>query len=365
MTTYTSLAGAGQHYRTWQFQVSQAVAAQATVALTNARGLRMIKDSFTGAGAWTDNANGATASTNNWSVESSCNGPTGTSGGAANQFGNNDSVDRWANDVDVGWANAGSNHSWIVLKQTGLAGTIYLCIDCVGTSTQNATFVFSRNQFTGGTATARPTSVNEVTVNGAGPTAWGGPSSNAASVLHVQKSADGQATRVLMHRNNWCTALWVIDALENAPPSSVNPYVGAVYGSTTAAPASSIAVQNSYSNSGVISHVTHVNANPALCLFNLLYYNTNQSTVTVPTVQNDMAVAWRASRVKVHTRYNVSLSTTVPITDGRGSHGQIRDLWWVQSQLGETDYAPSGGGRNYIIAGDFALPWNTTAATTA
>jgi len=357
MTTYTALAGSGQHYRTWQFQVSQAVAVQATLALTNARGMRFIKDSFTGAGAWTDNANAATTPTSNWSVTSSSDGVGG--------FGNNDNNDRWAADGNVIWANAGVNHSWIVLKQTGLAGTVYLCIDCVGGNSYSATFVFSRNQFTGGTATARPTSSGEVVVNGSGPTNWGGPVSNVASVLHVMKSADGQATRVLMHRNNFCVALWVIDALENAPPSSVNPYVGAVYGVNTAAPVASAAVQNSYANAGTISHVTHVNGNPALCLFNLLYYNTNQSLVTVPTVQNDMAAAWRASRVKVHTRYNVSLSGTAPITDARGYHGQVRDLWWVQAQLGETDYAPSGGGRNYIIAGDFAQPWNTTAATTA
>lgn len=357
MTTYTSLAGSGQHYRTWQFQVSQAVAVQATLALTNARGMRMIKDSLLGSGAWTDNANAATTSTNNWSCTSSSDGAGG--------FGNNDNNDRWAADGNVVWANAGTNHSWTVLKQTGLAGTIYLCIDCVGTNTYNATFVFSRNTFTGGTATARPTSTGEVIVNGSGPTPWGGPISNVASVLHVEKSADGQATRVMLARNGFCTALWVIDALENAPPGSTNPYVGAVYGSSTAAPVSSIAVQNSYANAGVVTHVTHVNSNPALCLFDLLYYSTNQSTVTVPTVQNDMAAAWRASRVKVFTRYNHSISGTVPINSARGSHGQVRDLWWVQAQLGEADYAPSGGGRNFIILGDFALPWNTTAATMA
>lgn len=90
------------------------------------------------------------------------------------------------------WANAGSNHTWFVLKSPAdFAGTgvpLYLCVDLVGTSTQNMTYAFSYNAFsTGGTATARPTATNE----------WAPASfqfmdnTAAAHKIHMSKDANG------------------------------------------------------------------------------------------------------------------------------------------------------------------------------
>lgn len=373
MTTFTTLDGYDNHYRTWQFQINTAVTAQATVSLTNGRGLRLAKDAMTGTGSWVDAANVTITSTGNWTVVSSCNGPTGTSGGSANQFGNNDNVDRWVNDVDVGWGTVGANHSWIVLKQTGIiGGDYYLCIDCVGTDTSRLSYAWSKNQFTGGTATARPTSLNEMAQDNttyplASARNWGGPTANASSVMHVLKSADGKATRIMWARNGFSSGLWCFEELEYAPAAYTNPAIAIMHGTNATAPVSSALVQSNFANFGNFSPLVQLNGTyPAYAVLALNYYSTNQSLVTVPTVANDMSTFWPAYRVKVHTKYNSGLiipSNLTPINRARGEHGIMRDIWWVQSQLGEADYAPSGGGRNFIIVGDFLLPWNTIAAT--
>ena len=291
-------------------------------------------------------------------------------------FGNNDNVDRWAADGNVIFAAAGVNHSWIVLKQTGFAGgTMYLCIDCVGNDTSRIDYAWSANPFTGGTATTRPTSVNEAAQVTTGyPLAssrnWGGPTANAASVLHVMKSSDGRSTRVMIARNGWSSGLWIFDELQQASAGVTNPTIAVIHGSNTTAPAASGIVQANYANSGNFLPLVQLNGTyPAYAVMGLSFYQTN-SLVTVPTVQNDLAAAWPCIRVKVNTPYNISggngaSPNTTPTRRARGEQGILRDIWWVQSQLGEADYAPAGGARNFIIVGDFCLPWNTTLAVMA
>lgn len=360
MTTFASPVLA----KTWQFQVSQAIALQATVALTNGRGLRLAKDSMTGAGAWTDSSGAATASTNNWQVVSSSDGAAA---------GNNDNNDRWLADANVIWANAGVAHSWVVLKQAAFPTPYYLCIDCVGADTSRLDYAWSSNPFTGGTVTNRPTSVGEAAQVTAGyPLAssrnWGGPTTNAASVLHVMKSSDGLCTRIMIARNGWSMGLWVFDELISAPAAVASPAIAVLHGNNTAAPAVSSLTQANFSNSGNFTPLTQLNGTyPGYCMMDLSFYQTN-SLVTVPTVQNDLAAAWPLIRIKVNTPYNLAggnglTPNTTPAYRVRGQQGMLRDIWWVQSQLGEADYAPAAGTRNFLIVGDFCLPWNTTVAT--
>lgn len=62
------------------------------------------------------------------------------------------------------YANAGTAHTWFVLKSPAALGPVYLCVDCAGTSTQNVTITASYNAFsTGGTGLNRPTATNEWT----------------------------------------------------------------------------------------------------------------------------------------------------------------------------------------------------------
>lgn len=57
--------------------------------------------------------------------------------------------------------NAAGAHSWIVLKSPAGLGPIYFTID-LNVSTNNVSFVYAKTAPTGGSTTARPTSVDEV-----------------------------------------------------------------------------------------------------------------------------------------------------------------------------------------------------------
>lgn len=354
-------------YRTWQFQVNVAIAAQASSTLTNARMIRMAKDAMLGTGAWTDSANAATASSGNWTVVSSCDGS-----GGAGSFGNNDAVDRWAADGNLIWAAPGNNHSWMVLEQTGFAGgPYYLYLDL----NQNGLPYrlqagWSDTLYTNGTATAAP-SGSRLTLSGSAASPYplaaafnhGGPSGNAGCTMHVMKSADGKATRVIFTRNGWGTGLWIFDELENASSAWAAPaicYLGG--GDATTAPVSNAStVQNVLANGGNQVGLVCVNGNPALAVMHLEYFGTT-SLVATPTVANDMGAAWPAYPMGVYVRPNQGLPspTATPIIGGRGYRGKIRDLWWVQAALGEGDTMPAAATKNFQILGDTLHPWNTT-----
>lgn len=68
--------------------------------------------------------------------------------------------------TDADWirANAGTAHTWFVIKSPSavLDGPWYFCFDYIGpTNDQTCTIAFSKNVFSGGSTTARPTSTNE------------------------------------------------------------------------------------------------------------------------------------------------------------------------------------------------------------
>lgn len=350
------------HYRTWQFQVNVVIPAQATVTLSNARFVRFAKDAMLGTGAWTDAAGAATASSGNWQVVSCSDGVGG--------FGNNDGVDRWLADANLVWQNPGTNHSWIVLSQAGIGGgPHYLYID-LSTSVNSYTLQYgwSKTLYTNGTATACPDGPAVARTNAyplAGSQSWGGPTANAQNVLHVMKSADGKATRIICARNGWASGLWYFDELEFAPPGITSPAIAGIYGSSTTAPVASHLVQGQYANGGNFLPVTQVNQNPAFAVLYLLYYGIN-SLVTVPAVANDMSPnTWPMFRVGAYVRAGQTFQAAAsgPIINARGNLGVLRDIWWMQSALGEGDGIPAGGGRNFTVLGDLCFPWNTTAIT--
>jgi hypothetical protein len=355
------------HYRTWQFQVNVAIAAQASVLLTNALTIRSIKNALLGTGAWTDNTNGAVASSGNWTVVSCCNGA-----GGAGSFGNNDATDRWNANTDLIWAATGSNHSWIVLEQTGITGgPVYLYLDLNNaTGSWRLQVGWSTTLYTNGTATACPTGAN-LAIAGTTATpyptatsaAWGGPQTNAASSLHVTKSADGKATRVIVCRNGWATGLWFFDELEDASPAWTAPAICYIGGESSTVPASDLALtQNIFANPGTnLVGLACINGSVALTGCHHEYFGTN-SLVAVPIVANDMDAAWPMYRFGCYVRPSQAYADAVatPLVNARGYSGQVRDLWWVQSQLGEGDTMPAAATQNFVVLGDTCHPWNTT-----
>lgn len=110
---------------------------------------------YTGKGG-TAGPEGTRPSSSFWTVESSSDGA-----------GNVASSDLWVSRTNVIRNTSGSNHSWIVLKSpiTGPNGAlgfgqgpVWMCIDNNAGADARASIWYSRAAFTGGTATARPTS---------------------------------------------------------------------------------------------------------------------------------------------------------------------------------------------------------------
>ncbi len=146
---------------------------------------------------------GARPASANWVVVSSSDGVGG--------FGNEDGVDRWPTRANVIRANHGTNHSWIVLKSTVTGpngalgfgqGPMWLCIDDSAIAGQTsadgkALILASRKAFTGGTATARPTSPKEfegaMFLNTfATPTFWSSPTYSVLRYASISMDASGQ-----------------------------------------------------------------------------------------------------------------------------------------------------------------------------
>lgn len=78
-----------------------------------------------------------------------------------------DASDRWTSSFDgtkIVRASGAVAHSWIVLKSPVALGPYYLCIDWNAANDQTVTIVGSKNAFTGGSTTARPTATKEWTV---------------------------------------------------------------------------------------------------------------------------------------------------------------------------------------------------------
>lgn len=154
---------------------------------------------------------GARPASSFWTVVGSNDGVGNFSSGGPVGDTNNDGVDRWASKANVIFANSGTNHSWIILKSPVATnpngalgfgqGPMWMLLDNsadAGTAViSRAKIMFSREPFTGGTATARPTSPKEF--NGAmylntnlAPQIWTNTTYNVIRRMSISVDANGQ-----------------------------------------------------------------------------------------------------------------------------------------------------------------------------
>jgi hypothetical protein len=154
---------------------------------------------------------GARPASSYWTVVGSNDGVGNFSSGGPVGNTNNDGVDRWVSRANVIFANAGTNHSWIILKSPVATnpngalgfgqGPMWMLLDNSGDAGTavlgRAKIMFSREPFTGGTATARPTSPKEFdgAMYAAGifaPTIWTDTNYNVLRRASFSVDANGQ-----------------------------------------------------------------------------------------------------------------------------------------------------------------------------
>jgi hypothetical protein len=150
--------------KTWYTSANLALADTSTVAKAAHSSIWAFAAMLLGYQSGTDGPEGARPGSVAWTLEGSSNSSTAGI----------DTTDRLhfsGSFTDGDWVRntAGSAHTWFVLKSPSglLDGPWYLCFDYIGPSNDyTATFVISKNVFSGGSTTARPTSSNESVLTG-------------------------------------------------------------------------------------------------------------------------------------------------------------------------------------------------------
>ena len=345
--------------KTWYFQVNTTITQQGSTLATGRLLMRTVKDTFLGAGSWTDSSNAAATLTNNWVVDFSSDSTapgTGTAG---------DGVDHWTVNGSLVWATAGTAHSWMVIKNTQMpGGTLWVCIDLSNANAYNCTIVISRVGFTGGSTTNRPTATDEVvTLNN---TTWGMDTGGTTSMkLHALKSSDNQHHRVVISRNGWGHGLWMFEAITTTDNWTKNLLVYTNGTSSANYGGSYLVFTNNFNGSGPLCYSITEQGTPWVGSLAVPFApGPIFDMISKVTAVAEMNSAWPAMSIGIesHSNYTYTGSTpSVAIEYSMGYAGKLKDLFWVPSSLGEGDQAPSGGGANFSMIGDTCWPWNTTA----
>lgn len=300
--------------KTWQHAVNQSAAAQGSAGLTNRNVLRLIKNALKGFGS------------NPWTVVSSSNGTVANSS------------DNWASAADMIGANPGVAHSWIVLRQTGIATNFEICLDCSGAGAQVASIVVSPSAgFTGGSTTARPTATDEIAIISAAT--WTANASDVTVRYSVSQSTDGQCTRVWGAAGGTVAFCWVFDKPADPVTGWTNPSAS---WALAAAPSYSTTVSTS---AGRMRSGSTTGSLQLLC---------DGGTVCAP---NDTAWANVANEISSEwALYPASFACTTSTI--RGRHGRLFDLWLSSSALASGDTFPGDGTATFVQVGIIVLPWN-------
>lgn len=304
--------------KTWQFNPNNAIAALGSSLADNRRALRSIKNAMVG------------FASNPWAVRYSCDSVTaGTAG---------DLTDRWTADANLVYAAAA--HSWIVLRQTGIATNFEVCIDLGAASANGNTLTLAVSWsagFTGGTTTARPTATDETVMISA--TSWTSNTTDIASRWSVMQSSDGQCTRVFCAASGSLSTLWIFDKPANTTTGWSNPSYAFTFAGTPAL--SSLTGYGGRMRSGSTTGNVAMGCETAGAAF-------IPSDTVIGTVANEIDGAWAMLPIGIS-------CNTVGI---RGRHGTLVDLWFGQSPIPTADTYPNDASNQFVEVFPLIMPWN-------
>lgn len=336
--------------KTWQFQVNQTIAAAGSALACQQAQLLAIKNSLKGAGTWTDradnNLSGAPAGA--WEVYASSNGVTA----------GHDNVDRWVVASDIMPLTV-NNYAWCALRNTQSGLHLLLQSSSVGTI-QDAAFMISRLGFgaahggVNGTISTSPTATDQQFLRQSA--AWGGPSTNLATVVSVQIATDG-TTLVVMFRNSNPIALWYLGKVQNPNSGWLYPQHGFVLGSSGTGATNPF----NFSNSLGVGSPAQVG------------WENDGTPFDVPTIRySDLLFNGGAASVVMtgpsgfNSRYPLfSIVVTSIEAASYGYLGFVEDLFWSLDTLPSGDCfdeGPASSVRRFLHVqsngGGLALPWN-------
>lgn len=313
--------------KTWQYSVNNlnTVVPGDTIVTVNQRLLFGIKTAL------------ISMATNPWTVVSSSDGVTAGAG------------DKWLTSANLNWNSAGSAHSWIVLKQTGVAANYQIMLGCTAgtsTTTYNMSIAVSPSAgFTGSSITADPTATDQI--NLASGALWANGNTIANSVYHVMQSTDGQITRVLITAHGFLSGFWNFERPFNPATGWSNPCIQLLSATGTI---TSNAATYTLLNGTANSLFRHVSTNYSAYLTSEGFINTH-SGGQLSVAPNDLDHEFSFWPIGI-------MSTT---SGARGRHGGLTDLYW-----GLPGTHPTGTTFPHTLAHTWAqfshliFPWNGT-----
>lgn len=322
--------------KTPQFIRNYAIAATGAVLTTNRTIVKAFKDIFiNSAFGWVDSTNASITPSNMWAVRYSCDSVVAGVAG--------DGVDRWDAITDLVWANAGTAHSWIVLRQTAIDTNCEILISCEGSNGNGSvlTIVLSPSAgFTGGTTTARPTATDEIVA--LSNNSFGGSSNTDANVkLHAIKSSDGQYWRIFCANGGQINTAIIIEKAPALHSSWTHQGVCLVQGGSAA---TNVLTQNALNSSANFnargaSSMTMFLAGPAAA--------SAQTNVTI-TSANDLSSEWPFIPQQL-------FSNTA---SNKGLHGYLSDVWYGSTTVVSGSTAPTTGTQHqFVQLGSLIFPW--------
>jgi hypothetical protein len=258
-----------------------------------------------------------------------------------------DGTDYWTDYTKLVFAIGTNDHSWIVLKQTGIGANFQIVIECKTTNTSypRITFAFSPSAgFTGGDETARPTATDEVVVINTLEWFWITSGTNGNGVINVMQSTDGECTRIVCCGNNAACTLFIIDKPKNPDSSWTNPCVVAHKRLAVGSEALTYAFFNDL-DSNVHGLFTGVETTYFLATIGAVAAMLGEQIGGVNDVENAYEI------------YPIWLFSSTPTR--KGTHGQLYDLWFSTTVgLVTGDTYPLAGSLTFAQFGQMVFPWD-------
>ena len=272
-----------------------------------------------------------------WTMQYSCNSVTaGTAG---------DGVDRLTTNANIVWGSPGAAHSWMVLRQTGVATNFEMLVSFENASATGAIIrilVSPSVGFTGGSTTLRPTATDEINlVFGA----WG-IGTAAAIRWHLIQSSDGQCTRMVAYASGTLISTILIEKPVNAVTGWTSPSLSYANGTS-----SGVSHGNLGYTTAFLARVGTTIANVALsaeALIGSAGYSTFPSNTSWGNIANEVSGEWPMLPLG-------AICTTAPV---RGRHGTIQDMWTGSAGANTGDTYPAGSSNQFAQFGNLIFPWD-------
>lgn len=282
-----------------------------------------------------------------------------------------DATDRWLDNGDLVWAAEASPHSWILLRRVdyfGVGDHLEWLISLNGTSRNGGIGSFmTRNNggtftgFSGGTTTARPSSLQEVQLrpdNGAtaSVSGWMGLDSATPTTrrFHVLASSDGQEWRVLFCTGGNCVALWSFGQLVEPPALDDTGVAGWDF-----PVAALVYALDSDAELLTVSNFNDTSGDSHYAIGELNTPSTHLAHVGTLALTTDEFVIRMVA--------NNSFDGSVPFTSQplildtdqvrSGLMGYVKDQWWGLQLNNTADDYPDDASRQFVQASSWIFPW--------